>query len=465
MTMDWDIVHDGNVFWSQNISIPNIMGPANSILNETGTIRAIREDDFMIVGTQGRNDPTGVVQGWMMGISLKPENKGTQLWKTTFTPPFTDTDKSIVAAGMFTGGFSLTGVYPEDGLIIFGEVKQLKTWVYDLYTGQQLWTTDDNYASENQFNYYGQTQAVIDGKVIIYGSYGGRMTAFDAKTGTQLWVYNAVNIGEESPYGNYPLAIGAVSDGKIYTYSSEHSYTIPLIRGPNLRCINATDGTEIWSSLAWGGGLAIADGILGSSNSMDNMIYAYGKGLSATTVSAPQNYPTLGSSVMITGTVTDNTPTGRRDANDKIDFTLKGTPAISDQDMSRWMEYLFQDQIYPADAKGVEVVLQVLDPNGNFYEIGRTTSDINGNFGLQFTPEVPGNYQILVKFAGSASYGSSSASTYMGVSEATPTTAPVDNTQPDMVTNGNLITYLAVGVIAIIIAIVLVGLLILRKRP
>jgi hypothetical protein len=133
--------------------------------------------------------------------------------------------------------------------------------------------------------------------------------------------------------------------------------------------------------------------------------------------------------------------------------------------MSRWMEYLFQDQVYPADAKGVEVVLQVLDPNGNFYEIGRTTSDINGNFGLQFTPEVPGNYQILAKFAGSASYGSSSASTYMGVSDVTPTTAPVDNTQPDMVTNGNLITYLAVGVIAIIIAIVLVGLLILRKRP
>ena len=149
------------------------------------------------------------------------------------------------------------------------------------------------------------------------------------------------------------MQVAAVSDDKIYTTSWEHSYTIPMIRGPNLRCINATDGTEIWSILDFGGGVAIADGRLVSSNSMDNMIYCYGKGLSATTVSAPQTLSTLGSGIMITGTVTDDTPTGRRTTNDKIDFTLKGTPAISDEDMSRWMEYIFMQQVYPADAKGV----------------------------------------------------------------------------------------------------------------
>ena len=51
----------------------------------------------------------------------------------------------------------------------------------------------------------------------------------------------------------------------------------------------------------------MADGILVGLNYFDNELYAFGKGPSATTVSAPQTVPSLGSSVMITGTVTDQT--------------------------------------------------------------------------------------------------------------------------------------------------------------
>jgi outer membrane protein assembly factor BamB len=428
MSMDYDIVHDGSLFYSQNFSIPNIMSPPNSLLNETGSIRAIRQDEYMIVGTAGRNDDRGIVQGWMMGISLEPETRGTQLWKTTFTPPFCDRDKNITAAAMFTGGFTLTGVYPEDGVFTFGEVKQLKTWVFDLGTGTQLWETDDTIP---QYNYYGQSQAVIDGKLIIYGSYSGTMNAFNITTGEKLWSYHAENIGQESPYGNYPMSIGAVSDGKIYTYTSEHSYTHPLYRGPNLRCINATDGTELWSILDFGSGFAIADGRLLSSNSMDNEIYCYGKGPSATTVYIQNDVTTYGNSILVKGTVTDDTPTGRRNTNDKIDFTLQGTPAISDEDMSAWMEYIFMQQEKPKDAKGVEVVLTTLDPNGNTYEIGRTTSDINGEFGCVVEPPVPGKYQIIATFEGSAAYGPSSASTYLWVEEAPSPAQPIEPEAPE----------------------------------
>ena len=35
---------------------------------------------------------------------------------------------------------------------------------------------------------------------------------------------------------------------------------------------------------------------------------------------------------MIKGTVTDSTPTGRRNTNDIVDWTLEGTPAISDEE-------------------------------------------------------------------------------------------------------------------------------------
>jgi hypothetical protein len=194
----------------------------------------------------------------------------------------------------------------------------------------------------------------------------------------------------------------------------------------------------------------------------DASIYCFGKGDSATTVTAPQNVPTLGSSVMITGTVTDNTPSGRLNTNYGLDFSLKGTPAIADESMDAWMEHLYRQRPIPADAKGVEVILETLDPNGNFYEIGRTTSDVNGKYGLKFTPEVPGDYQIIARFEGSASYGSSADTTYLSVDEApqaSPTPPPPGPSMADI--------YIVPGIVGIIIAIVAVGLgllLVLRKR-
>ena len=47
-------------------------------------------------------------------------------------------------------------------------------------------------------------------------------------------------------------------------------------------------------------------------------------------------------------------------------------------------------QAKPTNAKGVEVTLSAIDPNGNLVPIGTTTSDMNGNYAISFTPEVPG---------------------------------------------------------------------------
>jgi len=456
--MDYNIVHDGSQMYWANFSVPSPYNPRNSILNETGSIRAIRQDEYMVVGTAGQNTKDGIVQGFMMGISLERGTEGSQLWKTTFTPPFVDLDKNITMAGMFTGGFGLSGVYPEDGVFVFEEVKQNKRWVYDLYTGELLFEA----VSPSQFDYYGMSDIVYQGLLIGYGSYSGKMTAWNITTGAEVWTYNAVNEGSESPYGNYPMIIGAIGDGKIYTYTSEHSYTMPMYRGPNLRCINATDGTEVFSILDFGGGLAIADGRLLTSNSMDNMIYCYGKGPSGTTVTASPKVSVHGTSVMIEGTVTDQTSTGRRNTNDLLDWTLKGTPAISDEDMSAWMEYKFMQQVYPADAKGVEVVLIVVDPNNNVYEIGRTTSDAEGNYGFAFEPEVPGTYQIIATFEGSNSYGPSSATSYLTVDEAPAATA-VPTPPPASMTD-TYVLGLGAGAIIAIIAIGIVIILMLRRR-
>jgi hypothetical protein len=194
----------------------------------------------------------------------------------------------------------------------------------------------------------------------------------------------------------------------------------------------------------------------------DNNIYCLGKGPSATTVTASPEVSVHGSSVMIKGTVTDQTDSGRINVAGSVDFTLKGTPAIADESMAAWMEYLFQQRPMPTNATGVEVILETFDPNGNFYEIGRTTSDTNGNYGYAFTPEVPGTYQIFATFEGSASYGGSRATTYFTVDEA-PQASPTPTPPPPSTAD----IYLMPATIGIIVAIAiatLVIVLVLRKR-
>jgi hypothetical protein len=136
----------------------------------------------------------------------------------------------------------------------------------------------------------------------------------------------------------------------------------------------------------------------------------------------------LGDSVVIRGTVTDQCA-GAKQLVEEGKFS--SVPAISDEDQSAWMEYVYQQQAKPKDAEGVEVVITTLDPNGNTYELGRTTSDINGAFGCVVEPPVPGKYQIIATFEGSASYYRSSASTYINVEEAPSPAQPIEPEAPE----------------------------------
>jgi hypothetical protein len=457
-------VHNGATGWSLNVSIPTIAGPTNSLLNETGSIRAIREGEYIVIGTAGRNDERGIVPGYMMALSLKDGEEGRKLWDAKFTPPFASQIENLTGGFFFGGGLTLTDVYPEYKMVLYQNTKSLMRWGVSLDTGQVAWTSEP----EPAMNYYSMQNNFYNGMLLTTG-YGGVVLAYNITTGDIVWNFTAANVGFESPYGNYPINIFAICDGKIYTLTGEHSITQPMWRGPNIRCINASNGVELWNLLGFGanGGahltgqyMQLADGKVVGLNFFDNKIYCIGKGNSRTTVSAPQTVPALGSSVMITGTVTDDTPTGSRNTNDKVDFTLKGTPAIDDEYMGRWMEYLFMDQGIPTNAKGVEVTLDTVDPNGNFVHIGTVTSDITGAYGCLFKPEVPGTYQIIATFAGSKSYGASYAQTYLSVGEAPPATAPPpEYPQPIDPT----MTIIAVG-IAIIIAVAIVGILILRKK-
>jgi hypothetical protein len=436
---------DGRNGFSLNASIPDVQG----------SILAVREDQYVIGGTSGKNNGTYVLQGNLWALNLKADSNGiinpTLLWNITFTPPQGVPDitiTSVISLGSsIRGGMTGPTVDPEDGVFVFREPITRRWWGFSLETGQQLWGPTE---SEIAQNYYGMNYNIYDGKLLSYGSgqSGTELVAYDIKTGKILWKYIPQQVGFESPYGTYPLVLACIADGKIYMYSSEHSPTQPLWRGSYLRCINASNGAELWKINHWGSAVA-SNGYLVGWNAYDNQIYCYGKGPSATTVTASPKVSVHESNVLIEGTVTDQSP------------GAKDTPAIADESMQAWMEYLYMQQAIPGNATGVEVTLDAVDPNGNFVHIGSVTSDMSGMFKKAFTPEVPGEYTIIATFAGSNSYGSSYAETAIDVSEAPQATPPVEiPAYPDY-------TPLFIGIIAAVVVAIVIGIVnlaMLKKR-
>jgi hypothetical protein len=304
-------------------------------------------------------------------------------------------------------------------------------------TMQQLWGPDTGVPVELDGNFYGLQSWIYQGKLISTG-YGGQVRAYNITTGKIIWNYNCTSIPFESPYGNnYPVNVGLIADGKIYVGTGEHSPTQPTWRGNVLQALDANTGALLWNFPCYGVSqpsgnagnyFAAADGRLLALNGYDSMIYCFGTGPSATTVTAPNVGAPQGTPVMLTGTVTDQSPSGRLNINNGLDVALKGTPAISDADMSDWMQYLYQQRPRPENAKGVPVHLTATDPNNNFQDIGTVTSDVNGNYGIAWTPPVPGTYKVTASFAGSNAYSGSSATTYFVV--GSPAAAPVVTPTP-----------------------------------
>jgi hypothetical protein len=153
---------------------------------------------------------------------------------------------------------------------------------------------------------------------------------------------------------------------------------------------------------------------------------------------------------MIKGTVTDQSP------------GAKGSPAIADEYQEDWMEYVYMQQAMPANAQGVTVKIYAIDPNGNYQDIGETTSDIWGNYGIDWKPPVEGKYIVIAEFSGSASYGSSSASTYFTVDTAPTASTTIEAEEPAAFALGT--TELAIIAVVIIAVVGIVAFWALRKR-
>jgi outer membrane protein assembly factor BamB len=431
--------------YSWNVTIPSLTTGA--------TIVSVFQDDLLFGRTGSLPSVTTQTPYTLWAVSLKPESRGQLLWSETYNPPAGNLSRSI------------RQVDPETRVFAMYDQQVMQYTGYSLDNGKYLWGPTE---SEDALNFYALTTGLFGegASAVAYGNlystgYSGIVYCYDLKNGSLLWTYKAY-AGLATPSGTYSLLMTAIADGKIYLQSYEHSANAPHWVGSKMRCINATTGEEIWVLSGWGNSSPnpVADGYIVYLNAYDMQIYCIGKGPSATTVTASPKVSTNGDGVLIEGTVID-TATGTKQ-NEQLARFPDGVPVVSDESMGEWMEYVYCQKPMPTNVTGVEVVLETLDPNGNFYEIGRTTSDASGMFKMLWIPEVPGEYTVIASFKGSESCWGSHAETAIGVSEA-PQASPTPTPPPPSMAD----IYIVPGIIGIIVAIVVVGLVIilmLRKR-
>ncbi len=373
-----------------------------------------------------------------------------------------------ISSGVNTGQFS-SGIALADHGKYATRFNDGYWYCWDLKTGKQLWKSELTSWPWGTFGTYGTTSY---GGMIISSNYDC-ISGIDWNTGEIIWKLEVATNAYETPYTgengttvNSWHSVACVADGKIYTFNAEHSPDQPLKRGWKFLCINATTGEGIWniSATQAGGGDgsrvfqgAIADGYVAFSDAYDGTMYVIGKGKSSTTVEGPKTEVTLGENILITGNVLDQSP------------GQPNTPCVSKESMTTQMEYLHMqfpiDGIYHnSTLTGVPVTLTAIDPNGNSETIGTTTSNAYyGTFEIAWKPSIEGTYQIIATFAGDDSYGSSSASTAILVGAA-PVASPTPTPISFDAINSSLTTTVIGGVVAIIIAVAIVGLLVIKKK-
>jgi hypothetical protein len=300
---------------------------------------------------------------------------------------------------------------------------------------------------------------------LLYRNAYSGMYALNWTNGKIVWKFEApAPYPYETPYTGrngttvYPFdGEFIIADGKIYVFNTEHTPTQPITRGWRLFCLNATTGKNIWNITLcadvpgpnpfYG---AIADGYLIEANELDGYLYCFGKGKSATTITGPETAVPLGSTVLIKGTVLDQSP------------AQPGTPCVAKESMTAWMEYLHMQGPYPSEVKGVPVTLTAIKSDGKVIDLGTvTTNGFYGTFGFAWTPEEEGTYTIIACFMGDDSYGSSAAATAITVGPA-----PPEPETPEYPTPTDYTPMFAGLAIAVLIAIIIgvANLYTLRKR-
>jgi hypothetical protein len=432
----------------------------------------------LAIGVEDQYTPNPYTM-WALNLNASVGPIGSLLWIKNYTAPDLIAGNPNLSSDTMRYG----PVDPVANVITLNCGETFQWYGYSLTTGNLLWGPTDT-PPPSGFQYFGGGQGLGQWATTAYGNfytqgYGGVIYCYNSETGKLVWTFgnggpgNSTNDGLNSNWGLLPIFIAGISDGMVYAFNNQHSTggQNPPYKGYMIYCLNATTGQEIWTGMGGAGEYggpgestaAIADGFLAYWNYYDNSMYVVGRGPSATTVQAPLAAITVGTPVVIQGTVTDISA-GTTQTEQAADFP-HGVPCASDASMNAWMEYVYMQKPEPTNFTGVTVTLTAIDPNHNFITLGTATTDSNGLYTFTWTPpSVSGSYLITATFAGTNGYWGSNAQTGMVVQNApsvTPTAAPVSG----LATMSALTIGIVAAVIAIIIAIAIVGLLLMRKKP
>ena len=313
---------------------------------------------------------------------------------------------------------------------------------YDINTGTLLWTSEPAQYPWGAF--WSNYSAYAYGN--LYGlSYDGHIYCFDAGTGKIEWSFYSGNSSVETPSGTWAfVANPVVADGKIYASTGDYTSSGSLPLGNMLYCINATSGKEVWNIYFSGGSKVVADSELLATNEYDGLLYCFGPGPTSVQVSVSPTIESNGNSVLIQGYVLDQSP------------AQPGTPCISDQDLSAYMQFLHMQQPCPLTIIGVPVELRAITASGSIIEITKTTppTDLYGHFSYLWTPPNPGNYTIVARYLGDDSYFPSYFGTGLLVEPASPTASPTSS-QTLAYSNTSIFAALIVAIAAVIVSIII----------
>jgi hypothetical protein len=446
--------YNGTVGMIYNVAIPRPHNEAGQYLSGDYTFgtNGGECDGTWIIG-RSVNTTTSPPTVYLVGIRAAD---GEVMWETNH--------QLIEDPGIWRGGGG-THLDSANGVYLNYKKETMQTLAIDINNnGQVKYYTPPRNASDWGSYTSGWCMDSAYG-ILFVGAYDGYMMAYNLTNGNLMWQYYAGDSGLVTSYGTYPFFLGiymgmGIADGKVFAPTGEHSGNDPLYRGERMHVINATTGDAVWTIQGWWLDFAIADGQYTAFNGYDGRIYSFGKGPSAMTTTASPKVST-GGNVLIEGTITDiSAGTGQTELAARFP---NGVPVVSDESMTSWMEYVYMDQSRPANATGVKVLIDVLDSNNNYRNIGEATSDTNGHYSFEWTPDITGVFTVYARFEGSESYWPSHAETAFAVDEsaATPTTGLPESGAPTEL-------YFAISTIAIIVAIAIVGAilaLMLKKRP
>lgn len=468
------------------------MGPAHGIINSTGTTldsTGVNQNTNGIMWTVQEPDPVPAsLSATGQTLSLTPLfNQGGMfdgndivaaaipggIFGALFGVTWDITSKTpvyISAYNMKTGALDYTSVLqPPTGLPNdFGAtieetylynghyylfIKQTLQWaMWNCRTGgPPVWISKPY---TNAWGTYAQSGGELEANGLFYAAgWDGEIHAYDITNGNQVFDFHSANAGYNTPYGLYPFygGITVTADGKLIAQTAQHGNgVLAMYQGQSMYVIDAKSGASLWNMTGWWNYGALADGVWVVQNNYDNQIYGFGKGPTATTVEAPLTAVGTGTSMVIQGTITDQSP------------GAKGTAAISDQYMSLWMAYQYEQQslpsTFPCHSAGVQVTVTATSSSGSTTTIGTAISDSSGNFAITWTPSATGMYIITASFAGSQSYYGSNAETHVVVGTVSSGVTPAPGSTPATT------LYIIAAAIIVIVIVVVAAVALQRRR-